>query len=65
MVAGDRTVYANSAEKNELQGFVTNRISNTKYTALTFIPKTLLEQFRWESKLGRGYGVWGKLPRCL
>jgi hypothetical protein len=45
-VVGDRTVYANNAEKNALQGFVTNRISNTKYTALSFLPKTLMEQFR-------------------
>ena len=44
--AGDRMVYANNPTKNAEQGFVNNEISNTKYTPLTFLPKTLAEQFR-------------------
>jgi hypothetical protein len=42
----DRTVHANDVEKNTAQEFVSNRISNTKYTPLLFLPQTLMEQFR-------------------
>lgn len=39
-----RVVHANAPVKNE--GFVDNRLSNTKYTLVNFLPKTAIEQFR-------------------
>jgi hypothetical protein len=45
-IASDRMVFANNAAKNTEQQFVNNEITNTKYTPLSFIPKTLMEQFR-------------------
>ncbi|EGC40136.1 hypothetical protein DICPUDRAFT_93437 [Dictyostelium purpureum] len=38
-----RIIYANDQDRNK--EFPSNRISNTKYTVITFIPKNLMEQF--------------------
>lgn len=46
-IATDRIIFANNPLKNAEQGFVDNQITNTKYTAISFIPKTLAEQFRY------------------
>jgi len=39
-----RTIYAGDVDRNRLE-YPNNRISNTKYTAWSFIPKNLMEQF--------------------
>jgi magnesium-transporting ATPase (P-type) len=41
---GNRIIRANNVEHNR-KAFVTNRISNTKYTLINFIPKRISEEF--------------------
>lgn len=41
-------VEINDTEANRSKGFPNNRISTTKYTPLTFLPKNLFEQFRYD-----------------
>ncbi|KAJ3355905.1 hypothetical protein GGF32_001766 [Allomyces javanicus] len=42
---GSRFIYLNDTVKNDAQSFLHNGISTAKYTAITFLPKFLLEQF--------------------
>lgn len=42
---GNRVVYANNGPKN--MHYSNNEVTNTKYTLLNFIPKNLMEQFRY------------------
>lgn len=44
-VATFRVVHAQDGLKNRALGYPNNAISNTKYNALTFLPKNLFEQF--------------------
>ncbi|KAF2069365.1 hypothetical protein CYY_009319 [Polysphondylium violaceum] len=39
-----RTIYAGDVDRNRAE-YPNNRISNTKYTALSFLPKNMIEQF--------------------
>lgn len=39
-----RVIHSNAPEKNA--GYVDNRIKNTKYTVINFLPKNAIEQFR-------------------
>ena len=43
-IAGTRIVQAQAHDEMAAQ-FATNRVKNTKYTLLTFLPKNLYEQF--------------------
>lgn len=54
---GTRTVHINDRPQNS--SYVSNRISNTKYTILTFLPKNLLEQF------GRFMNIYFLFVACL
>mmetsp|Transcript_6396 Transcript_6396/g.8898 ORF Transcript_6396/g.8898 Transcript_6396/m.8898 type:complete len:1206 (+) Transcript_6396:189-3806(+) len=40
------TIWMNNSEVNERKGFPSNRITTTKYSIFSFIPKNLFEQFR-------------------
>ena len=44
--AETRLVYASQPNAD----YPDNEISNTKYNLLSFVPKNLMEQFRWEHK---------------
>lgn len=47
-----RFVYINDDEQQPTQdSFCDNRISNRKYTSLNFLPKNLMEQFRFSSSI--------------
>lgn len=41
-----RLIYINDRQKNRDCNFVSNRIKTSKYSALTFLPRNLFEQFR-------------------
>ncbi|KYR02985.1 P-type ATPase [Tieghemostelium lacteum] len=45
-IGNSREIYINHPERNTPFKYCGNRISTTKYTPLTFIPKNLYEQFR-------------------
>ncbi|KAF2070558.1 hypothetical protein CYY_008121 [Polysphondylium violaceum] len=45
-IGTQRDIYINQRERNALYKFCNNKISTTKYTPFTFIPKNLYEQFR-------------------
>lgn len=49
----------NSPPANEGKDFPANRISSTKYTIITFLPKNLWEQFRYVSELSHSPGQLG------
>ncbi|KAI7904565.1 uncharacterized protein BX663DRAFT_502824 [Cokeromyces recurvatus] len=42
---GERTIYINNPELNIQQTFLHNRVFTAKYTAITFLPKFLYEEF--------------------
>ena len=42
-----RLVYSHSSHSPSHRGIMGNRITNTKYTVLTFLPLNLFEQFRY------------------
>ena len=44
---GRRVIHSNHSGSPAHRGIIGNRISNTKYTPWTFLPKNLWEQFRY------------------
>lgn len=46
ILSQDRMIYIREIFRNETQKFPTNYISTAKYSALTFLPKFLYEQFQ-------------------
>ncbi|CAO3683743.1 unnamed protein product [Rhizopus stolonifer] len=44
-LVGERIIYVNNPDLNDQQKFLHNRVFTAKYTALTFLPKFLYEEF--------------------
>lgn len=64
-----RIIYINNPDLNEQQNYLHNRIFTGKYTAVTFLPKFLYEEFSKYANLFflfiSGIQVRGAIKRCI